>query len=143
MTGRPSGPPNVRPPLGLYVEALATLIVASLAIRLVPFAKVAGWAVGRRYDRNDRRGDVAAVRRVTLAWCRRVPWRALCMEQGVTAAHMLSRRGAAVDLHYGAAMIGGNLEAHVWVRSAGLPVTGCENASDFNLLSHFSNGPSS
>lgn len=143
MTGRSSRLSSVRPPLGLYVEALATLIGASLAIRLVPFAKVAGWAVGRRYDRDERPGDAKAVRRVTLAWCRRVPWRALCMEQGVTAAHMLSRRGAAVELNYGAAMIGGNLEAHVWVRSAGQPVTGCENASDFVLLSHFSNGPSS
>ena len=72
-----------------------------------------------------------------------MPWRALCMEQGIAAVIMLARRGFPVTLFYGAAMTDGELKAHVWVRSDELDVIGCENASNFAVLSQFSNDSSS
>jgi len=65
------------------------------------------------------------------------------MEQGVAIARLLAVRGFPVTLSYGAAMIDGDLEAHVWVRSGDLDILGCENAADFVLLSQFSNDSSS
>jgi len=56
---------------------------------------------------------------------------------------MLSRRGRPVSLFYGAALLDGELKAHVWVRSGEFDVIGCENASDFAILSQFSNVSSS
>ena len=60
-----------------------------------------------------------------------------------SAAIMLARRGFPVTLFYGAAMTDGELKAHVWVRSDELDVMGCENASNFAILSQFSNDSSS
>ena len=133
-----------RLPLRLYAEALITLIAGSVAIRLLPFRRVARWATARRgaaVPGGER--VVAEVRHVTLAWSRRVPWRAQCMEQAVTAAHLLSRRGVRVTIHYGAAMRGPELEGHVWVTCAERDVVGCENALGFALLSQISHGSSS
>lgn len=126
-----------RPPLLRYAEALSGILAASLAVRAVPFRRVMRWT---RHPHRRRPADpatVAEIRRVTLAAARRVPWRALCFEQGLTAAWMLRRRGFAADVHYGAATIDGELKAHVWVRSGRKDVVGCENSDEYALLARF------
>jgi hypothetical protein len=77
------------------------------------------------------------------AWSRRVPWRSMCIEQGLATSRLLDRRAILLTINYGAAMFDGVLKAHVWVMSGDSPVTGCENAADFALLSQFSNDSSS
>jgi hypothetical protein len=116
---------------------------APIAIRLRPFATVATYAIVRRAIAEPDPAAIASVVRAVEAWARRMPWRALCMEQGIAAAIMLARRGFPVTLFYGAAMTDGELKAHVWVRSDELDVIGCENASNFAVLSQFSNDSSS
>lgn len=130
-------------PLAL-VEAGLAIASGSLRIRLQSFDRVARWAIGSAPA--ARPADVmeaAQARRAVLAWSRRVPWRALCMEQGIAAARLLARRGLPAVIHYGAVVKEGSLTAHVWVTSASIPVIGCENASEFAVLSRFSNGSSS
>lgn len=126
-----------------FFEALPVFLLASAGIRLQPFAVVAQWATRRCAGAEADEADIALVRRATLAWAKRAPWRSLCLEQGVTAARLLTRRGLAATLYYGAAMIDGELKAHVWVRSGDRDVIGCENATDFAILSQFSNDSSS
>ena len=121
-----------RPPLARYAEAMAGVLVASLVVRAVPFRRVM-----RRSRRAADTGSIAEIHRVVLAAARRVPWRAMCYEQGLTAAWMLRRRGFAADVHYGAAKIDGRLKAHVWVRSGGKDVVGCENSDEYALLARF------
>ncbi len=125
------------PPL-LLAEALAAILVSSLAVRLVPFRTLA--------DRLTRGGSIRPaadpettywIRRAVLAWSKRVPWRALCFEQGLAAHLLLRRRGLASTLHYGAATIEGKLKAHIWVTSGEMPVVGCENRDDYGLLARF------
>lgn len=128
-----------RPPLLRYAEALSGIAVASIAVRAVPFRRVMRWTRFADQRRPADPASIAEIRRVTLAAARRVPWRALCFEQGLTAAWMLRRRGFAAELHYGAATINGRLKAHVWVRSGGKDVVGCENSDEYALLARFPN----
>jgi GNAT superfamily N-acetyltransferase len=119
----------------LLVEALATLTLASLAIRLLPFRSLmrAASAIGpanggASFDPRVRR-SVWAVQ----AWARRVPWRAVCFQRGLAVHVMLRRRGIGSVLHYGVSQADG-LKAHVWVRAAGHDVIGCEEAAGFTCL---------
>jgi hypothetical protein len=125
------------PPL-LLAEALAAILASSLAVRLVPFKTLAAKLTRDSSDRPAADPETAYwIRRAVLAWARRVPWRALCFEQGLAAHLLLLRRGLASTLYYGAATIDGELKAHVWVTSIEEPVVGCENRDDYGLLARF------
>jgi hypothetical protein len=129
---------SLPPPPALLAEAGAAILAASLAVRLVPFRTLA-----ERLSRGAK-GKAAAdadtaywLRRAVLAWAKRLPWRALCFEQGLAAFALLRRRGLAATMHYGAATIDGELKAHVWVTSGETEVVGCENKEDYGLLARF------
>jgi len=129
------GAANVR----LLAEALPALAVASAAIRLVPFKRLAA-----RASRPGPRGAVpeeAWLRKLAWsvdAWGSRVPWRALCFEKGLAVHRMLRRRGVPSVLHYGVARdSAGGLAAHVWVTVAGRPVIGGEEAPRFACVARF------
>ena len=125
-------------PPALLAEAGAAILIASVAVRLVPFRALAG-RLGRSVA-DSATADAETVywlRRAVLAWARRLPWRTLCFEQGLAAFAMLRRRGLAATLHYGAATIDGELKAHVWVMSGQTEVIGCENKEDYGLLARF------
>jgi hypothetical protein len=69
---------------------------------------------------------------------RRVPFRAKCFEQGLTAQWMLRRRGIASTLFYGIARDRDRaLSAHVWVRAGAFDVVGCDNIADFATVAQF------
>jgi hypothetical protein len=129
---------TARPPWPLLIETGLAMIVASAAIRLLPFRRLAGWmgqgAVAASPAEPD---DIAIIARAIKAWSTRLPWRTMCFEQGLTAHWMLRRRGLASTLYYGAATLEGQLKAHVWVRSGELDVVGCEIAADYALLARF------
>ena len=119
------------------------LIASSVSIRVSGLRTIPG-TTGRSLQYRPVSVDQAE----TLVWSivavsRRLPWRTLCFEQGLAAHWMLSRRQFRSTLFYGAAMIDGELKAHVWVRSGDRDVIGCENAADFAILSQFSNDSSS
>ncbi|MEA1015640.1 lasso peptide biosynthesis B2 protein [Sphingosinicella sp. LY1275] len=123
----------------LVTEAVLFLGAASLAIRLLPFRRIASMA-----GRGDKARHVAAPDEVRmLQWAihaatRRAPWRAVCFQQGLAAHWMLRRRGRSSRLHYGARTDAqAQLAAHVWVRSGETDVVGCDNAADYALLATF------
>ncbi len=126
------------PPPALLAEAGAIILAASLAVRLVPFRTLAEW-LGRGASAATP-ADAETIywlRRAVLAWARRLPWRALCFEQGLAAFALLRRRRLAATLHYGAATSDGELTAHVWVTSGAAEVVGCENKDNYGLLARF------
>ena len=121
----------------MLVEAGIAMIVASIAIRLLPFRTLAA-AMSRSAGACS--GDPAGVgpmTRAIRAWSRRLPWRTMCFEEGMAAHWMLRRRKITSTLYYGAATIDGELKAHVWVRSGELDVIGCGNAADYAVLARF------
>lgn len=123
----------------LLAEALATLAAASLAIRLLPFRRVAAGAARARPPRAGADARLLArVRWSVNAWGRRVPWRAVCFQRGLAAHWMLRRRGIASVLHYGAAQVPDEgLSAHVWVSVGERIVTGGGEAPRFARLASF------
>jgi hypothetical protein len=126
----------------LLVEAIFWLAIASLAIAFLPFRSVAA-AASRRAQASSPpdQGKSAIVSRVqwaVIAAARRMPWRAVCFQQGLAAHLMLRRRGVPSIIYYGAAQIPDDgLTAHVWVRAGALDVVGCETASQYALLATF------
>jgi hypothetical protein len=125
-------------PLPLLAEAGAAMLAASLAIRLVPFRRIAA-----HFDRPPARSVTATtdqaywVRRAVSAWGRRLPWRAKCFEQGIAAAHMLRRRGLGYTIHYGASQADDRLAAHVWVTSGNCDVVGGDTRHGFAPVAQF------
>lgn len=126
----------------LAAEAFLAMAVAAALIAFVPFRRVAplmdAKVRGSPPDDDARKALVSRVRWAVLASARRAPWRTMCFEQGLTAHWMLRRRGVPTLLHYGVARSDeGQLEAHVWVRDSGQPVTGCEVAPRFTQIAVF------
>lgn len=124
----------------LLADALVALVLASVAIRFLPFARV-GEMASRQLGSGA--GDPALPSKVVwavTAWARRVPWRAVCFQRGLAAQMMLRRRGVDSILYFGAARRPATgLEAHVWVRAGESDVIGCEEAPAFAVLATFPN----
>ncbi len=122
----------------MLAEALATLAVASLLIALLSFRRIASLSASRTHATPATPAQARAIAHAVAAWGRRVPWRAVCFQQGLAAQLMLRRRGLAAALHYGAARDDeGRLIAHVWVRSGEVDVIGCGGTKRYGLLAVF------
>ena len=122
----------------LLAEALAALALASLAIALLPFRRVA--AMASAWERKPANSDSETVRRVRGAvqsWGRRVPWKAVCFQRGLALHWMLRRRGIRSVLLYGVRHQEDGLSAHVWVDVDGETVIGGEEAPGFACLARF------
>jgi type II protein arginine methyltransferase len=126
----------------LLLKAILWLAVARLVIVVLPFRYVGRLAAlrARRPEpvQELRMIEAQRVRWALISCARRVPWRAMCFEQGLAAQFMLRRRGAPSVLYYGAALDDHEgLAAHVWVRDGDIDVIGCEIASRFAVLAAF------
>jgi hypothetical protein len=128
-------------------EALLSLALASLAIRLMPFRRTVALmpAMAGRSEPADAERDrqIAQCRWAVVAWADRVPWRAVCFQRGLALHLMLRRRGIASVLHYGVSQTGRDgLRAHVWIDAGGRTVMGGAEAPDFQRLASFPAGAS-
>ena len=130
--------------IGLLAEAFVVLAASSAAIGVLRFTRVgrlASWRLGPK--RPGSSVDLPA----RVAWAvracgRRVPWRAVCFQQGLTAQIMLRRRGVASTLYFGASMgEPAGLAAHVWVKAGERDVVGCDEAAGFAVLAAFPAAP--
>ena len=126
----------------LLLEAVGWLGIAGLVLALLPFRYV-GFLAARPINRPEpprqaRVNKVQRIRWAIISAAARVPWRALCFEQGLAAQLMLRRRGISSVLYYGAAQDDGRgLYAHVWVRDGEVNVIGGEIADRFAILAAF------
>jgi hypothetical protein len=123
----------------LLAESLAALVIASVMIGLFSFRRIAALAAQDRHGAPASSTEGARdILWAVAAWARRVPWRAVCFQQGLAAQLMLRRRGRAATLYYGARRDeDGKLVAHVWVRSGDIDVIGCEQSETYGLLAAF------
>ncbi|MBA3878815.1 lasso peptide biosynthesis B2 protein [Sphingomonas sp. CCH10-B3] len=120
----------------LVAEAAFALLVARIALLVVPFPRLAArWGVllpvGDPGLTPPEALDAAAVETAqAIGWAVTatasvMPFKAVCMQQAVAARAMLARRGVASVLHYGAGRDDkGALVAHAWLDAAGVKVTG-------------------
>ena len=126
----------------LLLEAIFWLALASLAIAVLPFTHLGRLALfpvcGQAPPQQRRLAETLRVRWAVVACARRVPWRAMCFQQGLAAQFMLRRRGIPSVLSYGVAPDNERgLSAHVWVRDRDVDVIGGEIASRYAVLATF------
>jgi hypothetical protein len=126
----------------LLWEGMVFLSLSSLAIRAIPpriIQRTATWSSRRALPSpQERLAVLARTRWAVLACARRVPWRAVCYQQGLAAQWMLRRRGIPSVIYYGAAPDEEKgLLVHVWVRDGEIDVIGGEGASRLAVLATF------
>jgi hypothetical protein len=126
----------------LLLEAILSLAVAGIAIAVLPFRHIGTLAarpIRRRHPSSDERlTAVTRIRWAIRAAARRVPWRALCFQQGLAAQFMLRDRGIPSVLYYGAAQDDRDgLFTHVWVRDGDIDVIGGDTADHYAVLATF------
>lgn len=126
----------------LLLEATILLAVAAMAIGILPFrlvGRLAALLPSRQKPSRDMSEAIVQRIRWALGSCAsRVPWRAMCFQQGLAAQLMLRRRGIPSVLYYGAAPDDQRgLSAHVWVRFDDIEVVGGDIASRFAVLTTF------
>ena len=126
----------------ILCEGMVFLSLSSLAITAIPsriVQRTATWNSRRAIPSpQERLAILARTRWAVLACARRVPWRAVCYQQGLAAQWMLRRRGIPSVLYYGAAPDEEKgLLVHVWVRDGEIDVIGGEGASRFAVLATF------
>ena len=119
-------------------EAAVMLVLARLAVRLVPPARIFAWA--KRPPRHIHRFAVDEVS--WISWAVESlgarPWmNALCLPRALAAHAMLRRRGIASRLCLGVARDGGELAAHAWVEIGEDKIVGGSEADGFTRLAEF------
>lgn len=132
-----------RPPLVVF-EAMAALVTARLALKLLPFRLLVpqpdSGALGPAEDvaPNDPRG--LRVRYALAQAGRRLPGEWTCLVRALAGRWMLRRRGVASVLHLGVSTAQGTLAAHAWLEAAGGIVCGGREAAGFTPLASFAAG---
>lgn len=123
----------------LFAEAAALLTLAGLALRLLPFRRLARrlgrWTQATPDDPAAAAApaEIAAVSRAVARARRRLPWRPACLAQAVAGSVMLGRRGVSSTIHFGVDNAGG-FRAHAWLTAAGRGVTGGDVAPTFKPI---------
>ena len=119
-------------------EAFVAIVLARIAVRFIPPARVFAW-VNRplrrlnRFAADETRWISWAVE--TIATKPRV--NALCLPRALAAHAMLHRRGIASRLCLGVARDGQDLAAHAWVEVDGREVASNPEARRFTRLAEF------
>jgi hypothetical protein len=137
------------PRRSLVVEAVVCLLVARLALNLIPFPRLAR-RLGRFVTPDEARRrqpqpttDPHAQFASDVGWAvtraaRYVPFRAVCLPQAMAARVMLARRGIGSTMHFGAAKGEEKpLDTHAWLDAAGVEVTGYPVANRFAEIGCF------
>lgn len=134
----------------LVLEAVAWLLLARLALLVIPFPRLAR-SLGTFVPPSDARALMAKAtgtheqvqRAEEIGWAvtrsaRYVPFKAVCLPQAMAARIMLKRRGIASVMHFGAAKGKDKpLDAHAWLDAAGVEVTGYPVAKSFADIACF------
>jgi len=125
----------------LFAEAWCYLGVARLVITMVPFRKIVR-ILGRSLDADDEATYITSVRpqRIRAAIRRAssfAPWRTKCFEQALAGKFMLSYRRMPSSVFFGVNKKEGGLNAHAWLESEGIIITGEKQLDQFNVIARF------
>lgn len=129
----------------MLAEAAILLALVRMAELVLPFRVIARH-LGDHMAESDTRDDpyrLAVGRRIgwaVRAISNHVPWRAKCLEQALAAKAMLRIRHISNTMYLGVAP-GGDphspLDAHAWLRTGNLHVTGGSHVDHYTVMSTF------
>lgn len=129
----------------LLAETAAWLALMRLAVLILPFHAIAA-VLGTHMEESDptaRPEDVELGRRIGWAIgavSARVPWRTKCLEQALAGKAMLRLRRIPNTMYLGVARAEDRespLDAHAWLRTGTLHVTGGARSERYAVLSTF------
>jgi hypothetical protein len=122
----------------LLREAVTALGLASFAVAVLPFRRAI--ALGSVPLFQTRQADsISELRWAVEATAARLPWRTMCIEQGIALQRLLRRRGIDGRLRYGARPVDDltGVQAHVWITVGDEIVLGEEQAAGFAEVAVF------
>jgi len=102
-----------------FGEAAVLLAGASLAIRWLPFRRLVRLMGQGKPRPPQNEADPQAIRLAVERASRRLPWRTVCFQEGMTVHWMLRRHRIDSRMHYGIRPEAARLSAHVWVEADG------------------------
>ncbi|UPK72690.1 lasso peptide biosynthesis B2 protein [Chitinophaga filiformis] len=125
----------------LFAEAWICIAIARCMLVFMPFRKIAPLlgksvtAASTSHIRTTRRPKriKAAIRRAAAC----SPWRAKCFEQALAGKIMLSYRRMPGIVFFGINKVGDDLQAHAWLESEGVIITGGKEADQFTIIARF------
>lgn len=122
----------------LLLEAARRLTLISAQLHLLPFRRAIRLGLAPVGERDGVSAiECAAAVRTAARW---LPWRVVCIHQGLCLQQMLRVRGMDALLHYGARqqeVPARALQAHVWVTLSGEILIGEDETGTFGLLATF------
>jgi hypothetical protein len=128
--------------LRLLIEAVFSLLLARLAIKLLPFHYLVKY-INRDTMQINLIGPARDHLRVEVSWAidhaaRFLPGDTVCFPRGIAAQDMLRRRGVGTTLYYGAATLPDiGLTSHVWVQDGANGVVGHKESNDYIILARY------
>lgn len=129
----------------LAIEAAILLGLARAAVIALPFRWVAS-VLGRQNNELESVGDsesTSMTEIMRIAWTvklisRYTPWRSNCLAKAVAGRLMLRRRQITSTLYFGMTKNSeGQLEAHAWLRSGNMTLTGGSNLDRYAIVAVF------
>jgi len=127
----------------LYVEAAFWLGISRLALRVMPFKRIApmlGTHMAGSAE-NDVHGDretELSIARAILTMSRYLPWECKCLVQAISGKMMLRRRKISSTLYLGVAKKeDGDVNAHAWLRVGTTVIIGGGGLERFAVVSTF------
>jgi hypothetical protein len=125
----------------LLWHALVAVLLASIAMRCLHFARIARWLGnygGETAAQSPPRGDQLAI---DIGWAvsavaKRVPWPAKCLIQAVAATLLNRLHGVSSTLYLGVSL-SPEMQAHAWVRCGRRVITGSAEHHRFTVVGTF------
>jgi len=129
----------------LLAEAAMRLVVAWIALRIVPFRRLARH-FGEAKAETPTVGPEDPDLTFRVAWAvriasRYVPWPTKCLADAIAAQAMLRRREQPTTLYLGVAKDGEEFGAHAWLRCGTEIITGDDIATYHTVLTSFADTP--
>ncbi len=131
--------------LALLLEAVCSLALARVGLRLLPFRRLAATLGERQAVTAALRSPETQDRAEEVGWAlgalaRLTPWKSNCLTQAVAAQWMLGRRHIPSTLYLGVARgtaEPGTMAAHAWVACGARTIAGVTGHERYAVIATF------
>ena len=127
----------------LFFEALLFLIKYSIALKILPFKKIAARIKKESCDNSipteNQKQNPKNIGRAVIRAANHVPWKALCLHQAIIAKIMLNKRNIPSTLYFGCMRDESrDFKAHAWLKSNDIFITGKAGHQLYTVVSSIS-----
>ncbi|WP_186774564.1 lasso peptide biosynthesis B2 protein [Chitinophaga pinensis] len=126
----------------LFAEAWIYLGIARVMLVFMPFRKIAPLLGEKIYTDSTSFPSSIRPQRIRAAISRAAscaPWRTKCFEQALAGKLMLRYRRMSGVIFFGVNKSGAQLNAHAWLESEGVIITGAKGIEQFTVIARFKN----